>query len=290
VLKNRPNVYPVYTNSSDVDDEEDSIVMSTHSNLSDGNEDATHVKSGMNTNNEVEVVDVDAISVITVTNERNTLTPVKKDVEKITGVESNYSNSATKLVNTSSISDITVCDTPTSSENSTKTKSTKSMSANSKTTNNSSKKLSPLKAKNMLKSQLRENKQQIHGSNKVNNMNMSYRQTEEEDRLYMRECRKKKLEMEEKQHYDMLLETKEKRKLEQRRLEMDLRSNELKQEQINIEKRNSKIRQQTDAIVCEQEKNKLLLIKMKVYQQRKELEKDNPEISDNFWDCDVQID
>jgi hypothetical protein len=31
VMKNRPNVYPVYTNSSDVDDEEDSIVMSTHS-------------------------------------------------------------------------------------------------------------------------------------------------------------------------------------------------------------------------------------------------------------------
>jgi hypothetical protein len=51
---------------------------------------------------------------------------------------------------------------------------------------------------------------------------------------------------------------------------------------MKIEKTNSKICQQTEAIVCEQEKNKLLLIKMEVYQQRKELEKDNPEISDNF--------
>jgi hypothetical protein len=63
----------------------------------------------------------------------------------------------------------------------------------------------------MLKTQLHNNKKQIHGNSKNNTMNMPYHQTEEEDRVYMRECRKKKLDKEEKQHYNMLLETKEKK-------------------------------------------------------------------------------
>jgi hypothetical protein len=47
-------------------------------------------------------------------------------------------------------------------------------------------------AKNMLKSQLRDNKKQIHGDSRNNNtMNASFLMTEEEDRVYMRECRKK---------------------------------------------------------------------------------------------------
>jgi hypothetical protein len=291
VMKDRPNVYPVYTNTSDVDDEDDSIVVSNHSN-EEARDDCT-----INISNVAEIpitVDLSSpnnVSMVENLDSNTASTPSKQSTHlNTTEVATTSNTNNTEVIsnlNTSSISDITVCDTPSSCDKSNQTKSTKSTSTTSNGKNGN--KLSPIMAKNKLKSQLRDNKLQIHGESKNNNMNNAFRMTEEEDRAYMRECRKKKLDMEQKQHYDMLLETKEKRKLEQRRLEMDLKSNELKQEQMKIEKTNSKIRQQTDAIVCEQEKNKLLLIKMKVFQQRKELEKENPDLNDNFWDCDIDI-
>jgi hypothetical protein len=116
VMKNRPNVYPVYTNSSDVEDEEDSIVMSSHSNDNNNDEHTVNVSNTqpfpvvIDLNAEEGASNIRAVNDVTADTSRNLQTQVDNNSSTVKRRTSN--------LNISTISDITVSDTPTSCEKS----------------------------------------------------------------------------------------------------------------------------------------------------------------------------
>jgi superfamily II DNA helicase RecQ len=140
---------------------------------------------------------------------------------------------------------------------------------NYNSSSDSSTKMSPYKASLVRKSMLRENKKQIHGKTKKLK-NTSVTSSDSEERDYMMDCRKKRLELEEKRDLRMGMIEEKKINLEMQRMIMDQTSTELKFESIRLHNM--------------QEKKKLMLINMEVYEKRLKMKRDNPELSEDVLD------
>jgi hypothetical protein len=213
ILKNRPNIYPVWTNQDESDD--DSVVVETHA---------------------------------------SEIQPTSY------GFDSNNQNND-------------VSDTS-SSSNTTCYVSNNTNSSGNRTSSSGS--LSPYQANNIRKSILRDHKKNINIKGSKSKTSL-YSSADDEEREYLMECRKKKLELEERRDtFQSEIEAK-KIKLEADRLQLQKIESELKRDNI-------KLMNTQQSIISEQEKNKLLLLKLEVYEKRKEIIKNNPEITEAMLD------
>jgi hypothetical protein len=238
IFKNRPNVYPMFTNQDETDDEEeklprtyvlddddDDVIMFENNNDVSTNPYATSSYSSMNKKSNFDFSELTD----------DTRKESSSSGSEISCTKNNITSISTRVHNSSS--------------------------------SDCSAKLSPYKANLLRKSMLRDNKKQIHGkTKKLKNEHEVVHVPDERD--YMMKCREKRLELEEKRDLRMEKIEEKKIKLEMERLMMDKTSTELKFESIRLHNM--------------QEKKKLMLINMEVYEKRLKMKKEHPDLTDEF--------
>jgi hypothetical protein len=127
-------------------------------------------------------------------------------------------------------------------------------------------KLSPLEAKSKQKHYIRQNKKSKKTDSKLTDLLVA----EQEERDVMMDARQKRMRFELDQHNDMKKIEGSKIRIDEKRLDMEHSTFELKREQLKF---------QTDY-----EKNCVLLQKMELFKKREELKSQNPNLTDEFLD------
>jgi hypothetical protein len=146
-------------------------------------------------------------------------------------------------------------------------------------------KLTPSKAKELQQSLLRKKKRQIH-TKSTKDTSSFLNDHERKERQQIIECSKNKMILEEKRHKD-LKEIEEKKIIEENKREekrLELNKERLALESKSIELKNKKVEMELerDAIIQAQERKKLVLLNVEVFKARQDIKKNDPTVSDEF--------
>jgi hypothetical protein len=310
ILKDRPNVYPCFTNESgdeldseSISSESDESIDSSDDNLScriarrqktvtiledsseecnssgKNNKSSSNESSSSPTNkNNIEMFDLcDSFD-----NEKNKSSSanVQNDDDNMNG---------TKL----STEFDTIDDATISNKLSEHCEKIKSGMKQNKERVKKKAKLTPSKAKELQHSLLRKKKRQIH-SKSTKDASSFLNDDERKERQQIIECSKNKMILEEKRHKD-LKEIEEKKILEENKREekrLQLNKERLALESKSIELKNKKVEMELerDAIIQAQEKKKLVLLNVEVFKARQDIKKNDPTVSEEFLDQILPMD
>jgi hypothetical protein len=293
ILKDRPNVYPCYTNESG-DDRFDDVSENSDETLNSFDSSDDYVESSVMSYDKKRI------------NGRSVCTPDSKQLQSnlesfdLSTHHDTRETSSTNMereLNTSSISNLTSeFDTVTNCSSSQKLddhcKNIASKVSSTRLKSNKKQKLTPVKAKQLQQSLLRRKKRQIH--TKSNQSNSILNDDEKKERTIMIECTRNKMQLEEKRHRDMK-EIEEKKILEENKREEErikLTKERLALDRKTVELNNRKIEMeiQRDIILQAQEKKKLILLNAQVLKARREMIKDDPNISKEMLDQYLPLD
>jgi hypothetical protein len=264
ILADRPNVTPWATNF-DTEDEGDDNVKDSHNDSSDDESEAT-------SDSVIEIISVD---------DEDHPCIVSKD--KISSRENlpESSQSYSQLTD-DTCSRVSKCNVPTKRGEA--SCSSKSISPiNKKRQKSQSQKMSPVDANRAKKSLLRQGKKQICGSNAKSKSKLgALMEAEKEDRLFILESRKQKMEFEKKRHHDM--KQMEMKKLDERK-EIENKKIAIQEKLLVVDVEEKELKKDHLRAQTEIEKNNLLLVKMKVLEKQIEMrEKNNTEMNDKLDD------
>ena len=259
VLRDRPNVYPWFTNEKRNNNMNRTTTQSTNQQLSvflsDDSDDSS--------DDEIETISIakqDSTRTRKIHNQRpNSLfaNPTNTISNK------NYSSS-------SSISDdngSTIITSPSSSDNKCSSSSGRKSLDNRRTNRLPKKKQSPMDAKKKQKTVLSRKRKTIAYTKGKKKEDTAMQQ---KDRELIIESRRNKMLFEKKKHDDLKLIESEKLKIEKERLRM---------EKDSLEANQCYVRAQTNL-----ENNKILLLKMDIYSKRQKIIRENPDITEEDLD------
>lgn len=243
VMMNRPNVRPWVTNDDSSEDDNNNNI------LEDEESDSSSVQYAM----EVENIDSDD-EVCVVEHDQQSRCPTVDAVIMTTSKRTTSSSSSTNIDDsTSSI---------TNNSNTCNTISVHSSSQNSSNNQQNNKrapsKITPSDAKKKHKSLLRQGKKQITSTGNKSKI-ATLLQAEQEDRNFMMESRKDKMEFEAKKHDEM---------------------KEIEIKKLGIEEKRFKLDEVRLQAQTEIDKQKLLLVQMEVFEKREQMKRNNPHIDE----------
>ena len=252
VMKNRPNVYPWYTNElkkpSKHDTEVSAILLSSDEDLDTSDDSVTSDNVG---------------AVDTRTNYEYELSSTSPKVTTLTNVSSPMSVTLSDTNDSMSlISPSTASGTMSSSGDTDTTLGTKDGSSNRK-------KLTPVQAKKKQRRYIQEKKSLVKKRGKGHN-NSNPLTVDKKSRSLIVETRNEKMDFERKKHDDLRTIEAEKLKLEKERLQMDRDSAAMKQVHITAQTR--------------LENNKIVLLRLEIFKERQRIKKENKDVTKEYLD------
>ena len=243
VLRDRPNVYPWFTNEKKSNHNtriKESVFLSSDSDSSD-----------------------DDIELMSIPNYDETSS--RSEIQNRLYSKNNMSDKNNSFSSSNSDNNQSITITSPSSTDNKSSSSDQDSSDNKRSKALPPKKLTPIEAKKQQKTALSRKRKTIASNKKGKHKHESA--IEKKDRELIIESRRNKMIFEKKKHDDLKLIEAEKLLIEKERLQMEKDS--LKEKQCYI-------RAQTNL-----ENNKILLLKMDIYSKRQNIKRDNPEITED---------
>ena len=261
VLRDRPNVRPVYTN---YDEEVDTGELSDSNDINPKT-DSIHLSSDDDSIESYVSPPSPDVEVLYSNVELNSRKKDDNDEYETMSTMSNQSFTSNKpTVSTSN----TVLDENSSDDIKSQTQiSNNNRKISKRKTGSSSSKsnsITPMQAKKLQKSL----KKKTIRSRRGKSMSMANTDADNEDREYLKESRNTKMDFEMRRHNDMTTIESEKLRIEKERLKMD---------QINMAAKQKQILVQTNL-----EQSRIGLIRLEMFQARQKIKKDYPEVTDDY--------